>query len=100
MPQGGAEAGGSSSGPADAAAGEAARKRARTGGVDGDAGSGGGSGPFAKILRACKPQENKPLIFEVQLHDGSTTLMPSVRLRRECPLLLVDFYESRMAFPA
>ena len=86
--EGAANGGGSSSLHGD----ESARKRARTDGAS--------SEPFVKILRACKPQENKPLIFEVQLVDGSTTLMPNVRLRRECPLLLVDFYETRMAFPS
>ena len=59
-----------------------------------------GSSPFLKVLRTCKPEEGKPLIFEVQLREGGTALVPSVRLRREVPLLLVDFYESRMAFPA
>ena len=57
-----------------------------------------GSGRFDKILRACRPQEGKPLIFEVLCADGTKALIPSATLRSEAPLLLVDFYESKMLF--
>ena len=32
--------------------------------------------------------------------QGATALVPNSRLRREAPLLLVDFYEAKMSFPA
>jgi hypothetical protein len=50
------------------------------------------------VLRAVKPQEGKPLIFEVEMYDGSCVLVSSTRLRREAPLLLVDFYETRLNY--
>ena len=57
-----------------------------------------GYGRFEKILRACRPVEGKPLIFEVQCADGSKVLVPNATLRSEAPLALIDFYESRMLF--
>lgn len=57
-----------------------------------------GYGRFERILRMCRPQEGKPMIFEVLCLDGTKTLIPSTVLRTEAPLALVDFYESKLIF--
>ena len=49
-----------------------------------------GYGRFDKILRACRPTEGKPLIFEVQCADGTKALVPNATLRSEAPLVLVE----------
>ena len=64
-----AAAGGAAGNGAGDASAEPARKRPRP--ADNTA-----APPFAKVLRACKPQEGKPLIFEVELHDRTTALVP------------------------
>jgi chromobox protein 5 len=83
-----ADAASSSSGDVAAAASSASRKRAGAPGY----------GRFERILRACRPVENKPILFEVECADGTKAIVPSVTLRSEAPLVLVDFYESRIRF--
>ena len=90
LPANGTADGGGGSSSAD---GEASRKRSRDGG--------GGTGPFAKVLRMAKPkEEGQAPVFEVQMSDGSKALVTSARLKREAPVLLVEYYESRLVFPA
>ena len=93
---GGGEAAAAAGGAAGNGAGDASAEPARQAAAAADNTA---APPFAKVLRACKPQEGKPLIFEVELHDRTTALVPGSKLRRDAPLLLVDFYETRMAFP-
>ena len=94
--EGSAAAGGSSTGAADGDGPAPKRLKSGAGAMGGAA----SSSVYSKVNRACKPVEGKPLIFEVTLHDGSNTLVPGTKLRRDAPSLLLDFYESRMAFPA
>ena len=60
----------------------------------------GKHGPYEKILRTCRPKLGKPLLFEVLLPDQSVVLIPNSKLRAEAPLMLCDFYEERISFPA
>ena len=63
-------------------------------------GMGGEAGSYSRVLRMCKPKPGKPLLFEVELADGGTCMIPNSKLRSEAPLLLCDFYEGRISFSA
>ena len=40
--------------------------------------------------------DGSPLLFEVELSNGSSVLIPNSQLRDKAPLLLLDFYEARI----
>ena len=105
---GGADGGASEEGAAHAAAAAAvcANESSGVAGASGHTSGGGGSGGnplWRRVLRACRPAEGKPMLFEVELASGGqgppqTVLLPNTKLRAEAPLLLLDFYEERLAF--
>ena len=68
----------------------------------GDAKSDGGASAtdtWQRIVRLRKPEdEGGPLVFEVLTSDGAHVLLPNAELRAKAPLLLVEFYEQRLAF--
>lgn len=80
--------GAAASSTADGAAASSSRKRAGEHGY----------GRFERILRACRPTEAKSILFEVECADGTKAVVPNATLRSEAPLVLVDFYETRVRF--